>query len=100
MSMAPPPGMAAPQGEFGPGTATQGGPPPDASGMPSPAQPPPPGAAQTTMAIAGMAALAQQIANLNPQLIPIVGQITDLIQQLQMKSVQSMPPSEPAAPPV
>jgi len=40
--------------------------------------------------------LAQQF----PATVPIVRQINDLVQQLQMTIIQAMPPTEVAAPPV
>lgn len=41
-------------------------------------------------------ALSQQY----PETAPVARQINDLVQELQMKIVQSQPPTEPAAPPV
>lgn len=43
---------------------------------------------------------SRQLAVQFPATAPVCRQINDLVQQLQMKIVQSIPPAEPAAPPV
>lgn len=65
-----------------------------------PAQAPPPGALMLINAVSAIVTNSRMIAEQVPAAVPIVQQINDLVQQLQMKIVQSMPPTEPAAPPV
>jgi hypothetical protein len=45
-------------------------------------------------------ASSRNIAEQFPATVPIVRQINDLVQQLQMAIVQALPPTEVAAPPV
>jgi hypothetical protein len=86
----PPPGV-----QTGPIT---GAPPNPVS--PAPAQPPPPSASMAVGAVHAITAAARSIAEQFPSAVPIVQQINDLVQQLQMKIVQALPPTEVAAPPV
>lgn len=88
--MAPPPGIP-------PGGA---GPSPDAGISPAPAQPPSPGAMSVLSDVNAIVTASQNIANQFPATIPIVDEIGALVQQLQMKIIQSLPPTEVAAPPV
>jgi hypothetical protein len=99
-SLAPPPGAMPPSGEFGPSPnagGPQGGQGPT---LPAPAQPPSPGAMQDVSDIMHIVNAVKSIAERHPQAVPVAKQINDLVQQLQMKIVQALPPQEVAAPPV
>lgn len=96
MAMTPPPGMTAPD-EFG------AGPPPGqnpSSILPAPPQPPSPGAMSDLADVNAIVTGARNLAQRHPGAVPIARQINDLAQQLQQVIVQSMPPTEVAAPPV
>lgn len=92
-AITPPPGATPDQGPFG------GSPQVGAVAAPAPAQPNPKATQAVSLVhqiISAGRALAQQF----PATAPIVRQMNDLVQQLQMKIVQSQPPGESAAPPV
>ena len=95
-TMAPPPAMAAPS-EFGPGPAPSSAP---QSILPAPAQPPSPGAMSALSDVNAIVTASRSLAQQFPATVPIVRQINDLVQQLQMTIIQAMPPTEVAAPPV
>ena len=85
----PPPGQ---------GAATAGGAP--GGGSPSPSTPQPdPGAGQILELVRTIVSASRLIGQRVPGAIPIVRQINDLVQQLQMKILQSQPGQEQAAPP-
>lgn len=93
-SMMSPPPSAIPPSETG---GTPGGGP---NVSPAPAQTPPPGASAVLDDVNNLITSARNIAQQFPATVPIVQQMVVLIQQMQMKIVQSMPPTEVAAPPV
>lgn len=95
MPLSPPP-SAAQSPEFGPGPAQPG--PMNIS--PAPPSPPDQGAMQIALLIRNILTDSRTIADLYPSTVPMIQQMNDLLQQIQMKVVQSSPPSEVAAPPV
>jgi len=90
----PPPGGGGP----GPTGPTPSAPPTGL--LPAPAQPPSPGAMMVLGDINNIITSVQNIARQFPATVPIADQIGAMIQQLQMKILQSLPPTEAAAPPV
>ncbi len=82
--------------------AAQALPPPSpGGGSPSPA----PGgdnagAAQIMELVRTIVSASRMLGQRVPGAVPIVRQINDLMQQLQMKILQSQPPTESQAPPV
>jgi hypothetical protein len=89
---APPPGAAG-QPQLGPSQTTP------AVASPSPAMASDPtrkAAFQVLQIVQNTRALAQQF----PTVSPLVQQVNDLLQQIQMKIAQSTAAGEPAAPPV
>lgn len=98
--LAPPPTAAPPPSEFGPSPNAGGAPGAGGPTLPAPAQPPSPGAMQDVQDVMGIVTSCKAIALRHPQAVPVCQQINDLVQQLQMKIVQALPPQEVAAPPV
>lgn len=98
-SMAPPPSAAAPSPLFG-GAQPQPDPNAASTVSPAPAQAPSPQAMTVLNSVHAIVSASRAIAELYPTTVNEVGQINDLVQQIQMKIVQSLPPTEVAAPPV
>ena len=93
-ALPPPPGAGmAPPPATGPGAGGQ-------TITPSPPQPPSPQATQAVMDINAIVQATRSIAQNFPSAALVVRQINDLVQQLQLTIVQSLPPTEVAAPPV
>lgn len=68
--------------------------------LPAPAQPPAPGAMQDVMDVMAIVNAAKSLGANHPSAVPLIQQLNDLVQQIQMSIVQSSPPSQVAAPPV
>ncbi len=95
MAIPPPPGSTVGGGAGGPGNP---GAPPSIS--PAPAQPPSPTAMQALHDVNAIVSAVRSLAQQFPAAVPIAKQINDLVQQLQGKIIQSLPPTETQAPPV
>jgi hypothetical protein len=95
-ALPPPPGAGGPPMGGPPTGAGPGG----QSITPTPPQPPSPQATQAVMDINAIVQATRSIAQNFPAAALIVRQINDLVQQLQLTIVQSLPPTEVAAPPV
>ncbi len=67
---------------------------------PAPQGGPDPGAAQILDLVRTIVSASRLIAQKVPGAAPIAQQINDLVQQLQMKILQSQQPQEAAAPPM